>query len=141
MKTLWLFVFAAAFALKLQAQNLSTISNISEDKIFTHDIDVMPEYSGGMKRFYNRIKRIPYTFDDRMNARKGLVTVFMVVEKDGSLSNLKIIHGISDVQNKEIMRVVKKLQPWKPGIHQGQPVRVLYSVPINFELVDKLDPI
>ncbi len=138
---MWLFIVATAFALNLQAQNLSNISNISDDKIFTHDIDVMPEFIGGMKRFYNRVKRIPYTFDDRMNARKGLVTVLMVVEKDGSMSNLKVLHGFSELQDKEILRVIKRLQPWKPGIHHGNTVRVLYSVPINFDLVDHLDPL
>lgn len=141
MKRILFILVATAFALKLQAQNPSTIASTSNDKIFTRDIDVMPEFAGGMKRFYNRVKRIPYTFDDRMNARKGLVTVLMVVEKDGSLSNLKVLHGFSALQNKEILRVINRLQPWKPGMHRGEPVRFLYSVPINFDLVDSLDPL
>ena len=133
-------LIATAFALTTRAQSNTLVSLFDQEKIFTKDIDVMPEFIGGMKKFYTRVKRIPYTFYDRMHARDGMVIVLMVVEKDGSLSNLKVLRGLSELQDKEILRVIKKLQPWKPGMHQGKPVRVLYSIPINFELIDHLEP-
>ena len=74
-----------------------------------------PEYRGGMDEFYDRIGHIPYTFYDRMTNHQGLVTIILVVEKDGSISNLKILHGISEKQDKEILRVVKRLNKWTPG--------------------------
>jgi protein TonB len=140
MKRILLILITTVFALNLQAQTIENTPAPNEEKIYTSDIDVMPEFNGGMHKFYARIKRIPYTFFDRMNERKGRVIVLMVVEKDGSLSNLKVLHGLSELQDKEIIRVIKRLRPWKPGMHKGKPVRVLYSVPINFELADKLTP-
>ena len=135
MKKLLFILIAISFALKTQAQKVETINPPAEDKIYTTDIDTSPEFIGGMDKFYARLKHIRYTFSDRMMYRQGRVTVLMVIEKDGSLSNLKVIHGISEKQDEQILNVVKKLNKWKPGMVQGKPVRVLCSIPIDFKLL------
>lgn len=133
MKKVLFVLIVATLALDLQAQNTETI-NSAEDKIYTTDVNVMPEFKGGMDKFYAHLERIPYTFFDRINNHQGQVIVIMIIEKDGSLSNLKVIHGFSDRQDKEILRTVRSLHKWKPGMRNGKPVRVLCSIPINFEL-------
>lgn len=119
-----------------RAQSGQSVSASNQDLIYTTDIDTPPEFNGGMDQFYTRIAHIPYTWADRASHRQGRVAVVMVVEKDGSLSNLKVIHGFSEKQNDEILRVVRKLNKWRPGTLNGKPVRVLCSIPIDFKLTD-----
>ena len=132
MKKLFFILFTVGCALSSKAQ--SSI-NPSEAFIYTTPVHVMPEYKGGMDRFYNRLKHIQYLYYARMQNKEGKVLVSMVIEKDGSVSNTRVMNGLIEEQDKEILRVVNNLNKWKPGMLNGQPVRVAYSVPLNFKLV------
>jgi protein TonB len=136
MKQILFMLIMLIAVLTAHAQQVEVANSSANDKIFTTDIDTPPEFNGGMDQFYSHIARIPYTWADRASHRQGRVAVVMVVEKDGSLSNLKVIHGFSEKQNDEILRVVRKLNKWRPGMLNGKPVRVLCSVPIDFKLTD-----
>ncbi|MES2375779.1 MAG: energy transducer TonB [Bacteroidota bacterium] len=129
MKKTLLILIVISFTLKIQAQTIS----YQNTPLLEH-ADTMPEYKGGMDEFYERLSRIHYTFLDRMYGCQGSVTLMMVVEKDGTLSNLKVVNGLSAKQDEEILRVVRKLNKWKPGTANGQPVRMLCTVPINFKI-------
>ena len=120
------------------SQKTVASSSTDDDKIFSAPVEVMPEYKGGMARFYARLENIPYLFLDRMNRRNGQAIVFIVVEKDGSVSNVKVIHGISQQQDAAIIKTITRLQKWKPGMQDGKPVRVRFAIPINFTIVDDL---
>ncbi len=128
MKKYFLMLAIVGCALNSNAQS-------SDDQIYTTPVQVMPEYKGGMDRFYNKLKHIQYLHYARMQNKQGKVWVSMVIEKDGSVSNAKVINGLTDVQDKEILRVVNNLNKWKPGMQDGQPVRVAYNVPLKFKLV------
>ena len=134
MKRFLLIFIAAIFSISLHAQKTDTAKYTDNDKIFTTPVEVMPEFKGGMDRFYSHLKNIPYLFLDRMNGREGKTIVILLIEKDGNVSNVRVIHGISDEENKEVIKTIKHLQKWKPGIHDGKPVRVQYAIPINFEM-------
>ena len=138
MKRLLFTVIAILFAFSAWSQQTSP-SNTSIT-LAMNDADVMPQFEGGMEKFYKRLKRIPYTYWDRLNLRKGTVYLLMAIEKDGRLSDLKVIQGLSAIQDKEILRVAKKLDRWKPATKNGIPVRVVCSVPINFELFEYVAP-
>jgi hypothetical protein len=138
MKKITLTLIAMVFALGAWSQQTSS-SNTSVTLALNH-ADVMPQFEGGMDKFYKRLKRIPYTYWDRMNLRKGKVYLLMAIESDGRLSDLKVVRGLSVIQDKEILRVAKKLDHWKPATKNGIPVRMVCSVPINFELLDHPDP-
>jgi protein TonB len=56
------------------------------------------------------------------------------VNKDGSLTNVKVQKSVSKLLDEEANRVVKEMPPWKPGRKKGEPVRVRYRVPIRFKL-------
>ena len=139
MKNILFILITAASSLSLYAQSntTKTANNISPDGdvIYTTPVEVMPEYKGGMNRFYERLKRIKYLHFVRTQNIEGKVIVALVIEKDGSVSNAKIINGLIPAQDKEVLRVVSNLPKWKPGMHNGQPVRVAYNVPLNFKLV------
>ena len=74
--------------------------------------------------------------------RKGIVffsfffRVFVgfVVEKDGSVSSIKLLRGIGYGCDEAAMDVVRKMPKWKPAIQRGKPVRVQYQLPFNFKL-------
>ena len=61
----------------------------------------------------------------------------VVIEKDGSVSNVKVLRGIGSGCDEEAVRVIKSMPKWKPGMMKGEPVPVSYQIPINFKLSEK----
>ncbi len=98
-------------------------------------VEDMPEFPGGelalRKYIANAIK---YPVIAQENGIQGKVYVTFVVDKDGSISDAKIARGVDPSLDKEALRVVGTLPKWKPGKQRGKPVRVSYTVPINFVL-------
>ena len=66
---------------------------------------------------------------------EGVVVVQFVVEKDGSITDVKVVRDIGGGCGEEAMRVVKMMPKWIPGKQRGRPVRVLFNLPIRFQLV------
>lgn len=60
--------------------------------------------------------------------------ISFIIEKNGRLSNIKILRGIGYGCDEEAIRVLEKSPEWKPGIQNKQKVRVAYTLPINFSL-------
>ncbi|RVU01833.1 energy transducer TonB [Mucilaginibacter limnophilus] len=112
---------------------------IEEDpnQIFTA-VENQPDFPGGMQAFYKYLgNNIRYPAVARENNVQGRVFVTFVVEKDGSLTDIKVMRGIGSGCDEEAVRVLKKSPKWKPGIQNGRPVRVQYSVPIAFNLASE----
>ena len=65
---------------------------------------------------------------------QGRVVVSFIVEKDGSISDVKTVKGIHPSFDEEAVRVVKSMPKWKPGKCNGESTRVKYTVPITFRL-------
>ena len=68
------------------------------------------------------------------NGVQGRVVVSFVVERDGSISDVKIARSIDPSLDKEAVRVVKSMPKWNPGKQNGSAVRVKYNVPVSFKL-------
>ena len=115
-------------------------TKVTEDdgnKIFT-SVEQVPEFPGGLDAFARYLsKNIRYPAVARENNTQGRVIVSFVCEKDGSLTDVKGARGIGDGCDEEAVRVIKASPHWKPGIQNGRPVRVAYSVPINFTLSEE----
>lgn len=95
----------------------------------------MPEFQGGNEAMMNFLsKNIQYPPEAKEKDISGRVLVQFIVEKDGQVSHIKIIKSPSDELSREAIRVVKMFPAWKPGKMKGQPVRVMYTLPIRFEL-------
>ena len=98
-------------------------------------VEDMPEFPGGelalRKYIANAIK---YPVIAQENGIQGKVYVTFVVDKDGGISDARIARGVDPSLDKEALRVVNALPKWKPGKQRGKPVRVSYTVPINFVL-------
>ena len=102
--------------------------------IFT-SVEQVPEFPGGLQAFGIFLaKNIKYPESMRKNSVQGRVIVSFIVEKDGSLTDVKVVRGIGYGADEEAVRVIKMSPNWKPGIQNNKPVRVSYAVPISFAL-------
>lgn len=98
-------------------------------------VDVMPEYFGGVNAMFDFIqKNVKYPESAKKKGIEGRVFVQFVVEKDGSLSSFQVLRGVNDELNDEAIRVLKMMPKWKPGMKDGKPVRVQYTMPFKFQL-------
>ncbi len=106
--------------------------NVSDNTIYnTAGIEVKPEFLGGMDKFY---KFIAENFKTPNTAGlKGKIYVTFVVEKDGSLTDIKVLRDIGYGTGKEAIRVLKLCPKWLPGEQDGKKVRCTYSLPISIE--------
>ncbi len=100
-------------------------------------LDVMPEPVGGEKawtKFLNKNLRFPPAAQE--DGVSGRVYLSFIIEKDGSLSNITVDRAAGHGFDEEATRVLKLAKAWKPGMQNGQPVRVKYEIPINFTISD-----
>lgn len=116
------------------AQEVKSESPNAEDNLLynTAGIDVRPEFPGGLAEFYKYVGKNYKT--PNVKNLKGKVFVTFVIEKDGSLSDIKVIRDIGLGTGQEAIRVLKECPKWIPGEQNGQKVRVLYSLPISIQL-------
>ena len=90
---------------------------------------------GGMQAFYQFVqKKMKYPSQARRMGIEGRVFVEFVVDKDGSLVDVKAIKGIGAGCDEEAVRVIKMHPNWKPGKQRGKPVKQKIVLPINFQL-------
>ncbi|HEX8563032.1 MAG TPA: energy transducer TonB [Flavobacterium sp.] len=107
-----------------------TNPNAAEGIVRKGSLDVQPRFPGGLERFYEYVGD-NFEKSDTETGRKLTVVVSFVIEKDGSLSDIKVIQNPGEGLDKEAIRVLKSLRTkWKPGMINGQPVRTAYSLPI-----------
>lgn len=105
-----------------------------EDKIFVA-VEEQPEFPGGKKELFRYLRNeTEYPRSAKEAGIEGTVIVNFVVNKDGSITNVKVGRGVTEKLNQEALRVVKNMPDWNPGEQRGKPVRVRYRVPIRFSL-------
>jgi len=98
-------------------------------------VDVMPEFPGGQAALNQFIiKNITWPKVPDNAIKEGTVYVTFIVEKDGSITQIKALKGIGELFEAEAEKVVGKMPKWAPGKHEGQAVRVMLSLPIEFKL-------
>lgn len=107
---------------------------VEETKIFTV-VEQMPMYPGGDGALMGYLRdNIHYPTVAAENGVQGRVVVGFVVERDGSITDVKILRGVDPSLDREAMRVVKNMPKWTPGKQNGSAVRVKYQVPVSFRL-------
>ena len=131
------FSISTEESLLILMEGLSTLGDKPENDSIYQIVDEMPQYPGGeaaMMKFVSENVKYPQEAKDKDIA--GRVFVSFVVEKDGSVSTVKVMRGIGGGCDEEVVRVVKAMPKWKPGIKDGKPVRVSYMMPFTFKLSD-----
>lgn len=129
------------FLLLLSAIFLTNIAfcqnevKVSDDDAIFFVVEVQPEFPGGMDSMYAYIqKNLIYPEKAKAEGIEGRVFITFTIEKDGSVSNVKILRGIGGGCDEAAKEVVEKMPKWKPGTQRGKPVRVQFNLPIKFEL-------
>ena len=108
--------------------------DIAEEEVFI-SVEEQPEFPGGTGKLLEYVqKNLKYPMAARESDIQGRVFVGFVVEKDGSISNVKVLRGIGGGCDEEAIRVVQSLPKFKPGKQRGNAVRVQYTLPIVFKL-------
>jgi periplasmic protein TonB len=131
MKVMNLF-FLLLFAVSAMAQKSDTVD--SSDMVYMV-VESPPEFEGGvdaMKAFVAR--NVKYPRDAYKKGISGTVFVQFIIDKDGNVTEEKVIRGIGKSCDKEALRVIKMMPKWKPGKQQGKRVRVRFVYPFNFSL-------
>lgn len=97
-------------------------------------VEDMPAFPGNVTKWIS--KNVKYPVLAMENGIQGKVFVQFVIEKDGSITDVKVSRGVDASLDKEAVRVVKAMPKWKPGKQRGKPVRVSYTLPIFFQLAN-----
>lgn len=111
---------------------------LSSDEEILEFADEMPSYSGGVKALNKFIKEnLGYPKQAVKNKREGSVIVKFIVEKNGSIKDPFVVKdNVGFGCAEEALKLVKKMPKWWPGKQNGKPVRVYYTLPIYFKLID-----
>ena len=98
-------------------------------------VENMPEYPGGFDALIDFVKaNLVYPQEAIDAGIEGKVFVGFIVEKDGSISSIKLLRGIGHGCDEAAMEVVRKMPKWKPAMQRSKPVRIEYMFPVKFEL-------
>lgn len=123
---LWLSLFGGQIAVAQSAEPVY------------EQVDVMPEYQGGMTEMTNFIgKNLKYPEQAVKANVIGKVIVKMIIEKDGSVNSVSFLKGIGFGCDEEVERIVKIMPNWKAGIKDGKAVRTSFVLPVLFALDNK----
>ncbi len=126
-KTILILLFLAVVSFA-KAQSTDTTGHTKPNKQIFSAVQSLPEFPGGIHEFY---KYISSNVQYHGNAH-GRIIIRFVVEADGSVSTVTLVQGIDKDADAECVRVITNSPTWKPAIQNSRPVRVQYTVPINF---------
>ena len=114
--------------------NTMDLTENADGEVFSV-VEDEPEFPGGVEALYKYLaENIKYPVLAKEKGTQGRVYVTFVVEKDGSVTDAKVLRGVSEEVDAEALRVINAMPKWKPGMQQGVPVRVQYNIPIIFKL-------
>lgn len=107
---------------------------VPDDSIY-NIVEVMAEYPGGFEKMAEFLgKNIVYPEEAKEKNIQGTVLVSFVVEKNGKITDAKVVRSIGGGCDEEALRVVNAMPKWKPGKQNGKNVRVQFALPIKFKL-------
>ena len=107
-----------------------------EEEVVFVVVEKMPEFPGGQQALFKYLsENVKYPVIAQENGIQGRVICQFVVNRDGSIVDVEVVRSGGDPSlDKEAIRVIKSMPKWKAGQQRGKPVRVKYTVPVNFKL-------
>ena len=107
-----------------------------EEEVIFMVVETMPEFPGGQQALFKYLgENVKYPVIAQENGIQGRVICQFVVTKDGSIVDVVVVRSSGEPSlDKEALRVINSMPKWKPGKQRGKPVRVKYTVPVNFRL-------
>ena len=139
-----LFLCTAFLALATSAGAQSVTDSVHQGKLFIGPIGddeeyanvyytTAPEFPGGIDSLYRFIEKNIHIPGGCYEV-EGKVIVQFNVEKDGSITNVIVKRDVGHGLGQEVVRVVQLMPKWKPATYKGEPVALLYMLPVNFSL-------
>ena len=102
--------------------------------------DVPAQFPGGLEEYLKFLeKNVKYPAEAKEKKQEGRVVLQMVIEKDGSITNIKVVRSVSPLLDQEALRVIGLMPKWIPAKQKGQAVRSRFTLPIAFNLDGKSD--
>ena len=111
-----------------------TQDSVKEEKLQYQEVDVKPSFNGGDANQFAAwvAENIVYPEVAKNNGVTGRVVLQFVIEKDGSVNDVKVLRGVDPALDAEAVRVVSMSPKWSPGMEDGKPVRVSFTFPLIF---------
>ena len=135
MKRLIVMSLMATCCLTTVLAQKTVVSQKDQKETPFNEVEDKPAFPGGMEamiQFFST--NIQYPADAKKQKIDGRVLVNFVIEKDGSITDVKVMKPGFPSLDAEAVRVVKAMPKWKPGYQNGKAVRVQFTMPINFSL-------
>ena len=127
MRKLFFMFLLGSFCMLIQAQ--------TEDSKVFDVVEQMPAFPGGQSALFQWLSsNIKYPAEAEKNGVQGRVIVTFVVERDGSITETKVVRSVDPQLDVEAVRVIKSMPHWNPGKQNGSAVRVKYTLPLSFRL-------
>jgi protein TonB len=106
-----------------------------EDQVIFQVVEKMPSFPGGDAALFKFLgDNVKYPVIAQENGVQGRVICQFVVNRDGSIVDVEVVRSVDASLDKEAIRVIKSMPKWSPGQQRGKPVRVKYTLPVNFKL-------
>ncbi|MBP6610841.1 MAG: energy transducer TonB [Paludibacter sp.] len=106
-----------------------------EDNVVFQVVETMPGFPGGDQALFKFLgENVKYPVIAQENGIQGRVICQFVVNRDGSIVDVEVVRPVDPSLDKEAIRVIKSMPKWSPGKQRGKPVRVKYTLPVNFKL-------
>lgn len=119
-----------------QTQALSPVAtDMKDNPLNFHIVEELPQFPGGaveLMKWLTRNLRYPYTAQQQKV--QGKVVVQFIINKDGSVSDIKVVKSLNTDCDREALRVIRLMPKWKPGVQHDKPCRTMVCIPINFKL-------
>ena len=98
-------------------------------------VQKIPQFPGGWSAFMQWLtKNLKYPVAAQKSRIQGTVVVSFIVNKDGSVANIKVSTSVDPLLDNEALRVMKMMPKWKPGIDKGKVCRTMIAIPVVFQL-------
>ena len=118
-----------------QTEEEPPINLNGDDEEVLRVVEELPQYPGGMVEFMKWLTAQLHYPDQALKQKlQGKVIISFIVNKDGSLSDLKLVQSAGKLLDDEALRVARLMPNWKPGIDKGKPCRSMIAIPIVFEI-------
>lgn len=131
-----LFISSILFFLgiiPLSAQD--TIAESKPDTLIQITVDKMPQYGSGLMDYFKYLNdSLKYPMEAIENRIEGVVNIQFKVEKDGSLSNLKVTKSVHPLLDQEAIRLISSMPAWNPATRNGKPIAAYIELPIRFSV-------
>ena len=120
-----------------ETASVAVKDTLTPDEPVFEVVEQMPEFPGGYKEMMKYIEQnMRYPEEAKKAGTQGRVVVQFLVNKNGAISDVSVLHSVDRLLDAEAVRLVRSMPKWKPGMQKGKAVTVKYTVPLSFKLME-----